>query len=204
MAQARPIFGYWNIRAFDRGNVNRYIFAYAGVDYEDKRYDFIGNKAEWGEQDKQGLGIDFPNLPYIIDGDFKLTESAAVTVYICDKWCPALMGTTPEQRSRCIQLQCVMKDYMMSFLGIAFATDDQPGVIAKAIEGLPKLANFLGDKNYMCGNDLTMPDFFFFEVIETVLGLCHDKRIFTAHPKLEAFHSRMKALPALAAYLASP
>ena len=49
MAQARPIFGYWNIRAFDRCNVNRYIFAYAGVDHEDKRYDFLGNKTGWGE-----------------------------------------------------------------------------------------------------------------------------------------------------------
>ena len=49
MAQARPILGYWNIRAFDRGAVNRHILNYAGVDFEDKRYDFINNKAEWGE-----------------------------------------------------------------------------------------------------------------------------------------------------------
>ena len=120
MAQARPILGYWNIRAGDRGNVNRYIMAYAGVDFEDKRYDFINNKAEWGEQDKMGLGIDFPNLPYIIDGDFKLTESAAVTMYICDKWAPALMGNGAAERSRIIQMQCILKDYMMSFLMLAF------------------------------------------------------------------------------------
>ena len=49
MAQAKPIFGYWNIRAFNRGNVNRYILAYAGVDYEDKRYDFVNNRPEWAE-----------------------------------------------------------------------------------------------------------------------------------------------------------
>ena len=49
MAQAKPIFGYWNIRAFVRGNANRYILAYAGVDYEDKRYDYINNKNEWTE-----------------------------------------------------------------------------------------------------------------------------------------------------------
>ena len=101
MAQAKPIFGYWNIRAFDRGNVSRYILAHAEVDYEDKRYDYVNNKEEWAV-DKANLGFDFPNLPYIIDGEFKLTESAAVTVYICDKWCPALMGATPEERSRII------------------------------------------------------------------------------------------------------
>ena len=52
MAQAKPIFGYWNIRAGDRGAVNRYILNYAGVDYEEKRYDFVNNKAEWSDQDK--------------------------------------------------------------------------------------------------------------------------------------------------------
>ena len=49
MAQARPIFGYWNIRAFDRGAVNRFILAYAGVDYEEKCYDKVNNAAEWAE-----------------------------------------------------------------------------------------------------------------------------------------------------------
>ena len=52
MAQARPILGYWNIRALDRGNVNRYILNYAQVDFEDKRYDFFNNKEEWAAQDK--------------------------------------------------------------------------------------------------------------------------------------------------------
>ena len=124
MAQARPIYGYWNIRAIDRGNVNRYILAYAQVDYEDKRYDFFNNKAEWSDQDKANLGIDFPNLPYIIDGDFKLTESAAVTQYICDRWAPALIGSTPAERSRIIQLQCVLKEYMMGFVMLANQVDD--------------------------------------------------------------------------------
>ena len=49
-----------------------------------------------------------------------------------------------------------------------------------------------------------MVDFQLYEAIECILGLCHDKRVFTTYPKLEAFHSRMKALPALAAYFTSP
>ena len=68
---------------------------------------------------------------------------------------------------------------------------------------MPPIVNFLGDKEFLTGT-LSMVDFMLYEAIETVLGLCHDKRIFTTYPKLEAFHNRMKALPAFAAYLASP
>ena len=100
MVQARPIFGYWNARVVDRGNVNRSLLAYANVDYEDKRYDF--GTPNWGEQDKNSLGFDYPNLPYVIDGDFKLTESGAVTMYIADRWAPALMGSNAQERSRVI------------------------------------------------------------------------------------------------------
>ena len=49
-----------------------------------------------------------------------------------------------------------------------------------------------------------MVDFQLYELVEIILGLCHDKRVFTTYPKLGAFHSRMKALPTLAAYFASP
>ena len=49
-----------------------------------------------------------------------------------------------------------------------------------------------------------MADFQLYEAIETLLGICHDKRIFTTYPNLEAFHNRMKAIPQFAAHLASP
>ena len=66
------------------------------------------------------MGLDYPNLPYIIDGDFQLTESKAVTVYICDRWCPALMGANVAERSRIIQLQQVLNDSVWSFLMMGF------------------------------------------------------------------------------------
>ena len=141
MAQARPIFGYWGIRVGDRGNVNRYILSYAGVDFEDRRYNRDDNQWTEGSKDKENLGFDYPNLPYIIDGDFKLTESAAVTMYICDRWAPALMGTNAMERSRIMQLQCLLKDYMMGFLGPAFQENMQETCISKALEGMPKFAD---------------------------------------------------------------
>jgi len=86
----------------------------------------------------------------------------------------------------------------------AFSNDDQPGVIQKAMDGMPKIANFLGNQNYLTGDKVTMPDFILFEVVETILGLCHDRRLFQAHPNLEGFYTRIRALPTFAAYLNSP
>ena len=102
---AKPIFGYWSIRCGPRGNVNRNILNYAGVDYTEKIYDVQTEegRAEWAN-DKANLGIPFPNIPYIIDGDLKLSESKAVTLYICEKWAPELLGANPAERGHILML----------------------------------------------------------------------------------------------------
>ena len=41
---------------------------------------------------KPTLGLDFPNLPYLFDGDVKLTETTAVHRYLADKYAPNLLG----------------------------------------------------------------------------------------------------------------
>jgi len=46
--------------------------------------------------DKSKLNLDFPNLPYLINGDFKLTESIAIARYIIRKSNKKdLLGKTP-------------------------------------------------------------------------------------------------------------
>ncbi|KAH7941008.1 hypothetical protein HPB49_009185 [Dermacentor silvarum] len=62
---------------------------YKGVDFVDKRYK-LGpapgyDHEEWlGE--KFTLGLEFPNLPYYIDGDVKLTQSLAILRYLSRKY----------------------------------------------------------------------------------------------------------------------
>ena len=48
-----------------------------------------------------------------------------------------------------------------------------------------------------------MADFLFYEMVETILALCHDKRIFNDYPNIGAFYDRFRALPTLSAYLVS-
>ena len=202
MAESTMTFGYWNIRAGVRGHVNRYIMAIAGVEYNDKRYD-PADRAEW-TADKESLGLDFPNLPYIIDGDFKLTESKAVSVYLCDKYAPQLLGDTAERRASVKMLHDIIYDHMMSYVMQAFKSDDRQAMVDVALAGVPKLAGFLGSKNFLLGDEVTMADLMLFEDIETVVAAMQSENLYTDYPALKAYQDRVRALPGLAEFLASP
>jgi len=54
---------------------------YVGLSYKDVKY-AENNEDEWFKKDKLTLKSDFPNLPYIIDGETVVTESDACLVYI--------------------------------------------------------------------------------------------------------------------------
>ena len=61
--------GYWQIRG--RGQILRLLLSYTGLPWEDVHY--AGPEKWFGSGDKTKLGFDFPNLPYLIKADFKLT-----------------------------------------------------------------------------------------------------------------------------------
>ena len=74
---------------------------YCNVEFEDKQY-FIGpapdfDRSNWLNE-KENLGLDFPNLPYLIDEDYRMTESLAIMKYVAAKWKPELLGANPLQQ----------------------------------------------------------------------------------------------------------
>lgn len=103
---SRPVLGYWNCRGL--GAQIRYLLYFCQVDFEDKQYargpapDF--DNSQWAN-DKFNLGMDFPNLPYLFDEDYKITESMAIMKYIAAKWKPELLGANPLQQGHTEMLQ---------------------------------------------------------------------------------------------------
>ena len=45
---------------------------------------------------KSTIGLDFPNIPYLIDGDTKLTNPYAILKYLAYQYAPELAGETDE------------------------------------------------------------------------------------------------------------
>ena len=93
--------GYWKIRGL--GAPIRMLLHFLKVDFEDRTYQ-VGDAPDFDKtawlQDKFRLGMDFPNLPYLIDGETKITETAAILQYIAMKWRPSLLGSCPAELAR--------------------------------------------------------------------------------------------------------
>ncbi|KAL3191626.1 hypothetical protein MRX96_059719 [Rhipicephalus microplus] len=74
-----PVVGYTTARGLAQSIRN--LLVYKGVHFEDKRYEFgpapTYEKLGWAA-DSASLGFTFPNLPYYIDGDVRLTQSLAI------------------------------------------------------------------------------------------------------------------------------
>jgi glutathione S-transferase len=75
-----PTLGYWDIRAF--AQPIRYLLKYAGIQFNDKRYPFgegstaqeLNSIRKYWYLEKFTLGLDFPNLPFYLDGDVKVSQ----------------------------------------------------------------------------------------------------------------------------------
>ena len=69
--ETKPKLGYWKIRGLAASI--RYQMKYCGIEYEDVLYE-QGDGPEFSREPwfkyKYTLGLEFPNLPYFIDGDF--------------------------------------------------------------------------------------------------------------------------------------
>ena len=80
------------------------MFAYCGVEFEDVMYDVSFQDDQWDRSEwtdvKETLGLEYPNLPYLIDGETKLTETVAIMKYIAKKYKPELLGSSAADLGR--------------------------------------------------------------------------------------------------------
>lgn len=150
-------FGYWNIRGL--AQVPRLLAAYTGMELDETRYN---DPEKWLKEDKQNLGFDFPNLPYLIDGDFKLTESGAIKRYIVSKsGHEELLGKNAKDRARVDSTIGTLKDSLKELVPLFFNKDYEnlkQDVLNKSSAKFNDLQKFIGDNKFALGY-LTIADF---------------------------------------------
>ena len=108
-------------------------------------------------------------VPYMIDGDVKMTESVAMCQYFVDKYGPTDLKVTPDEKDYPNYLNWLFHaDATLTFpqtvvLRYKF---QEPGVADAAIEGysrwfvsrLKLLESSLEDREYLCSNRFTIAD----------------------------------------------
>jgi len=198
-----PILGYWNIRGL--AQQIRLLLAYTETEFEDKRYN-IGpapeyDRSEWVTE-KYSLGLDFPNLPYYIDGDVKLTQSIAILRYLGIK--NNLLGSSIEEQNRVNLVEQQITDYNVTFVRLSYDPKFET-LKVDFLQELPKslelLSKFLGTRSYFAGEAITYVDFLAYEYLSKLIFLAPD--IYANFDNLKQFIARIEALPAIAKYMSS-
>ena len=126
MQTSKPKLGYWKIRGL--AHQIRLILVYLNVDFEDVMYecgDAPGYDRSCWTDVKFTLGMDFPNLPYYIDGDLKFSESGAITRYICAKYNPDLLGRSSEELAMVEMVNNIVGDLKGAVTGPCYGTGDK-------------------------------------------------------------------------------
>jgi len=203
MDSSKVVLGYWNIRGFSEPI--RMLLEYLDIPYVEEKYKEI---EEWLPKKQSGV-MQFPNLPYLIDGDLTLTESEAILAYLAIKAKkPELTGKS-EDKPRFLQLRGIVNELGPRLGQYAYEAKDMDDLkqkceIWKSWWGpskLPGLNDLLGKNEWIMGY-FTYLDLILAEFTERTSDMdaeC-DTKILTDYPNFVAHQKRVHELPAIKAY----
>jgi len=198
--------GYWGIKA--RGEIPKTVATYVGIPFEEVDY---MQPEKWFGDDKINLGLDFPNIPYLIDGNVKVTEASAICVYLALKaGQPELLGVGATNQAHVRMICNALEEAFGATLAtaskpdgkesLAGIKDDHPAMVKFA-----QAEQFLGNKDWFLG-EITLPDIigsYIIWLVDYFIRCAGGQTIFNKFPKLGALVKRFNALPHIKARLES-
>lgn len=199
------ILGYWNIRGF--AEPARLLLQYAKTPFTNKLYNFGDapdfKRDEWLKE-KNSLGLDFPNLPYLIDGDLKLSQAKAILTHLGRKL--KMMGTNERETSMIELLIDQSNDLRQELNNVCYRAINFDAVKKKFCdETLPIHLKLFEDfltrqgKKWLIGDTLTVADFQLFEYLDHCWLLSNEN--WAEYPKVLAYMKAFRELPELKKYL---
>ena len=166
-----------------------YLLEVLGLDYELKHYEQGEgpefDRSEWLDV-KFTMGYEFPNLPYLQDGDLKITETTAILTYLCDKYNKDLLGKTVEDRATVNMVANIVTAAKNKVTGPCYSGGTKEDVLAIAITHFESLVKYTGEKKFLTGDDYTWIDLFWYETVELADKITEGK-IFETYPTLKEY-----------------
>ncbi|XP_046505733.1 glutathione S-transferase Mu 1-like [Equus quagga] len=151
------------------------------------------DRSQWLSE-KFKLGLDFPNLPYLIDGAHKITQSNAILRYIARKH--NLCGETEEEKIRVDILENEVMDTRMALARLCYNPDFEklkPEYLEALPETMKLFSQFLGKRPWFAGDKLTYVDFLAYDILD--LHRIFEPKCLDAFSNLKDFITRLEVTP---------
>lgn len=201
----KPIeFGYWKIRGL--GQPIRYMLEYTEHPYQEQTFE-MGEPPKFSLESwtsvKNDMNLSFPSLPYIIDGETRLTNDHAIMVYLATSYAPELLGRSPEEQAEMDMLQSMLKDTKAQLTGPCYRPNiDRQDLANQAKHRMDPIVAYLGKKEYLCREDVCLVDFYLLELCEYVDWLT-EGTFMTANKSIARYVRRMRGLKTIKRYIKS-
>nr|XP_010946566.2 glutathione S-transferase Mu 1-like [Camelus bactrianus] len=159
------------------------------------------DRSHWLNE-KFKLGLDFPNLPYLIDGAHRLTQSNAIVRYIARKH--NMCGETEEEKIRVDVFENQAMDVRFQMVRLCYSPDFEKlkSDFLEEIPGIMKLfSEFLGKRTWFAGDKLTFVDFLAYDVLDVYR--IFEPKCLDEFPNLKDFMSCFEGLKKISAYMKS-
>uniref|UniRef100_A0A8P0TSN2 Glutathione S-transferase n=2 Tax=Canis lupus familiaris TaxID=9615 RepID=A0A8P0TSN2_CANLF len=157
------------------------------------------DKSQWLDV-KFKLDLDFPNLPYLMDGKNKITQSNAILRYIARKH--NMCGETEEERIRVDIMENQIMDFRIQLVQLCYSPDLEklkPRYLEQLPGQLKQFSLFLGKFSWFAGEKLTFVDFLTYDVLDQ--NRMFEPKCLDEFPNLKAFMCRFEVmLPTLFLY----
>lgn len=203
------VLGYWDIRGL--AQPIRLLLEYTGEEYEDKRYECgdapTYDKSCWTVV-KETLGLDFPNLPYLLeknaDGEItrKLTQSITIMRFLARRH--NLLPETEEENIRSDIMQDETVDFRSGFTRLCYSgqfAELKDGYLQTMETKLKRFEAYMAGHEFVAGKKLTYVDFMFAESLDH--HVCLAPGCLDNFPSLKAYHGRFFSLDKVKEYRAS-
>ncbi|EAR93876.1 glutathione S-transferase, amine-terminal domain protein (macronuclear) [Tetrahymena thermophila SB210] len=192
--------GYWAYPL--RGQPIRYLLELAQYPYQQTNYTFEGAN-DWFEKDKKELGLDFPNLPYLIHGDFKITESQNIVDYVLDLTKQHHLLGSGLTKFQIDNVRFLCNELISKiFLASTKTGEEKKAEINNSVTPkFKRLQAVLGNKKFFFEDKLTLADIYAYTAINALQHLLNDEykqfaqafgpfmKNFEEIPLIKAYHS---------------
>ncbi|KAH0471811.1 MAG: hypothetical protein KVP17_002464 [Porospora cf. gigantea B] len=195
--------GYWAIRGL--GYTSRLLLDLTGQEWTEQSWTDMESWSAAKAENRWNLAV--PNLPYLVDGDVRLSQSGAIEQYLLQKYLPHLLPSDAADRAAGRMWEGIMRDVIMKVFGIIHYVEMTPEKRVQQFEvyaskyenayGL-RINEQLTKSKFLLGDTFTFYDVQMLNALEVLAPL--DER-FTSQ-ETTAYIERVRAVPEVAKHYA--